>query len=360
MSDENTTDTDTDTDFLQRPSAPTVSQEAPNPQTEAPEPLGDATCSACFSRDSEGVWVKIMVNGVGKHILLDSFDEDAIISFIQNTQGALGQYTIGDHHWSPHSETHPVNEDTVNPSCLVANELQFIAAGKGDHDLSGLGSTSDGQRAGGEPLKSHESNGFWADVNVVGDADKSSSAHEVGGEFSAERKAHTRALARWVTRLVGFFFSRDRIPEIGFILWAGMLVSWGSEIVENRDRIIALEAASNPTTQSEEVLMQSPTSRNPKFAEGISSSAPQPEPPVTSSLKPLTSSGTEDKGNSGDVWLHHVKVLWKGTWWAFTALGLVIIWGKVFLPWRERVYADKCLKASLLPFSAERRSDGTP
>ena len=40
MSDKNTTE--------QRPSAPTVSQEAPNPQTEAPEPLGDATCCASF------------------------------------------------------------------------------------------------------------------------------------------------------------------------------------------------------------------------------------------------------------------------------------------------------------------------
>ena len=64
-------------------------------------------------------------------------------------------------------------------------------------------------------------------------------------------------------RLVRSLFSRERLPDLGFILWVLVLVSWGSEIVENRDRIIALEATSNPTAQSEAVLRQSPTSKNP-------------------------------------------------------------------------------------------------
>jgi hypothetical protein len=69
---------------------------------------------------------------------------------------------------------------------------------------------------------------------------------------SADRGAGSGCMAR----LVRFFFSRERLPEVLFIAWVITLASWGAEIVENRERIKSLERALKTIESQEERATQ--------------------------------------------------------------------------------------------------------
>lgn len=130
------------------------------------------------------------------------------------------------------------------------------------------------------------------------------------------------------------------------IAFVSVVAFLGVDSVTTSREIRQCRATSEQTLRL--IQMQSHTIANSEKAMTSEVVAPQPEPqPKPQQQSPTASAGSPRVEESELGWVHRGLRIWDETWWAFAILGLVVLWGKVFLPWRERVYVDKCLKSSL-------------
>lgn len=179
-------------------------------QTTASGALPEASCCASFS--NYGGHVSLTITHEGQSHGAFALHPDQVKSLLpyllNEVNGEVGISPLD----LAGLEVDAAGSEGINN--LVSNdglELHNRTPAEGDDERSAVG--EDGGSSGLEPIEFDRRHSVEVEVGVGGD---SGEVHNGLEDSSAQRKAHPRALARWMTRLVGFLpFIRTGRPANG-------------------------------------------------------------------------------------------------------------------------------------------------